>query len=87
MKRSVLIIPIALVGSIAAQAANAQPIHHPRSTGCRQHAVLVSSAPALVQQIMNPFLNDPRIRCMPVSHDAPDDIAWPINSPSIAPSP
>jgi hypothetical protein len=85
MKRTVLIISIALLG--IAQAANAQPIRHSRSTGCHQHAVLVSSAPALVRQIVNPFLDDPRVRCMPVSHSPPDDVAWPLNSPSIAPSP
>ena len=85
MKHSVIIAAIALAGSLLAQSANAQPLHHARGSGCRQHAVLVTpNAPALVQQIMNPFLVDPRLRCMPIYH-ATDDVAWPVGSSSIAP--
>jgi hypothetical protein len=47
---------------------------------------LPPSAPALMQQIMNPMLDVIRTRCLP-AYKGPPDAGWDYNRPSIAPPP
>jgi hypothetical protein len=97
MKGSVLIVSIVIAGCIGMQTADAMPVHHAHVSGClarqrvdiapldRYGGYLPSFAPALMQQMMNPVLDDIRTRYMPISHGAPD-ADWDYKSPTTAPA-
>jgi hypothetical protein len=97
MKRSVILVSIALLGGLGMQAADAAPLRHAHISACmaRQRAdlapldsyggTLPAFAPAIMQQIMNPVIHNIRTRCMPTTNE--EDMGWDTNSPSIAPAP
>ena len=99
MKHAIIVGAALLAGAIGGPAASAMPLHHTAPlSAClaRQRAdiagldryggYLPSTAPALMQQIMNPMLDVIRTRCLP-TYNGPPEAGWDNNSPTIAPAP
>ena len=100
MKRSTILVSIFLAGACVQPAGAAPLHHakarHAQTSAClaRQRAdlapldryggVLPASAPPLMQAIMNPYIANMRVHCMPENPNAPE-VWWHDGSATISP--